>query len=248
MGHKYLSQELKQSLIRKTPRKVRGYKNEFVFKYKHLIESFTREDFLLYEKMNKICAGGLGRTKEYFLSQCVQRGITGPVLEMAKIKSEDLYAHQKLRQVVRHRWTDMIVYKKKIVNENPDKFWTHMARYIQKRCKDDNFELYSDWQGPEGIPVLVEFLKNLYEKQKHQCAISNENMILEIGSKDKKQNKASPDRKNSNKGYTPDNIWLVTWWVNNMKMDMSLITFWSRIRTLYTARYPITTLMDNHAT
>lgn len=239
MGYKSLPQKLKQSLIRKTPREVRGYKSELIFQYNDLLESFTYDDFVLYEKMNRLCAGGMGRTKEYFLSQCIQRGITGPVLEMAKVKAENLYVHQRLRQVIRHRWTDMCVYKKKVVNQDPDKFWTVMARHIQRRCITENFELHPEWSGAEGIPVLVEFLKNLYEKQKHQCAISNEKLILEIGSKDKKQNKASPDRKNSNKGYTPDNIWLVTWWVNNMKMDMSMLTFWRRIKTLHEARHPV---------
>lgn len=237
MGHKPLPQRLKQSLIRKTPRKVRSYNNELVLQYKDLIESFTHEDYLLYEKMNKLCGGGAGRTREYLLSQCIKREITGPVLEIAKVKADDLYAHQKLRQVIRHRWTDMSDYKTKTINEDPDKFWTRMARHIQRRCKDNNHELYLDWQGKEGVSVLVEFLKNQYEKQNHHCAISKELMILEIGSKNKKQNKVSPDRKNSNKGYTPDNIWLVSWWVNNMKMDMPMITFWRRIEKLYEARH-----------
>lgn len=239
MGYKPLPQQLKQSLIRKTPRTVRAYKNDLVLKHKDLIESFTHDDFLLYEKMNRLCAGGLGRTKEYLLNQCTSRGIIGPVLEIAKVKAQDLYTHQKLRQVIRHRWTNRSEYNKKTINRDPNKFWIRMARYTQRRCATENLELHPDWEGPEGISNLVEFLQNLYEKQKCRCAISNEEMILEIGNKDKKQNKASLDRKNSNKGYTPDNVWLVSWWVNNMKMDMSMITFWSRIKKLYEHRHNI---------
>ena len=40
----------------------------------------------------------------------------------------------------------------------------------------------------------------------------------------------------SNKGYTPSNLWFVTWWVNSMKMDMPMITFWKRVDTLAESR------------
>jgi hypothetical protein len=61
-------------------------------------------------------------------------------------------------------------------------------------------------------------------------------MTLTTGTRRTNGNKCSPDRKNSNKGYTPSNLWFVTWWVNSMKMDMPMITFWKRVDTLAESR------------
>jgi len=163
--------------------------------------------------------------------------VPGPVLELATIRSVDLLLHQKLLQVLRHRWTNLYEQRKDIINQDPDKFWFLMAGAIQRRSKDENYGLYPEWEGSKGREKLIEFLKDRFEKQSGMCAVSNELMTLTIGNKLKNSNKCSPDRKNSNNGYTPDNIWFVAWWVNGMKMDMSLITFWKRIATLYEARH-----------
>jgi hypothetical protein len=61
-------------------------------------------------------------------------------------------------------------------------------------------------------------------------------MTLKIGEIKKNPDKCSPDRKNSNKGYEPTNLWLVTWWANKMKMDVPMITFWKRIDILAQVR------------
>ena len=84
--------------------------------------------------------------------------------------------------------------------------------------------------------MLIDHLKDLYEKQNKCCAISKEQIVLQAGDKTRNPNKCSPDRKSSNKGYVPGNVWLVAWWVNVMKMDTSLITFWKRIDTLAEVR------------
>jgi hypothetical protein len=109
-----------------------------------------------------------------------------------------------------------------------------MARAIQRRCRTEGYVLHLEWQGADGLPNLIYWLKDRFEKQNGLCAISNTQMILQIGKKG--SNKCSPDRKNSNLGYTPDNLWLVTSWVNFMKLDMPLIVFYSKIEAIHLAR------------
>ena len=168
------------------------------------------------------------------LDLCIKNNITGPVLELATIRNNDLNAHQKLIQIIRSRWTTIYEHNVSKINNDPEKFWIRMGRSIQSRCKDENRELHPQWEGKEGLVLLVAFLKQLYEKQSGLCAVSRDVMMLEIGvGKGKQSNKCSPDRKDSNKGYTPDNIWLVTWWANHMKLDTPMVTFNKRIKMLY---------------
>jgi hypothetical protein len=232
VGRKQLTYHQRQQLFRKTPRSVSLYGNSLTENYQKLIESFTADDFRLYEKLMHTY-----KRRDAMMNHCHAQNMHGPVLELATIRSVDLLLHQKLLQVLRHRWTNLYEQRKDAINQDSNKFWFLMASGIQRRSKDENIELYSDWQGPQGREKLIEFLKDRYEKQHGICAVSNEPMTLTIGNKVKNANKCSPDRKNSNNGYTPDNIWFVAWWVNGMKMDMSLITFWKRIKTLYEARH-----------
>lgn len=233
-GRKQLSLNDRSKFFRSTPRLAKRYgrkegniKNE----YQQLLESFTSQDYQLYETL-------LNAHKRVasLLNYCKTNNVQGPVLELAIIRSQDLHAHQRLVQVLRYMWTDLGVARKAAVNADPNKFWNGMAIKIQQRCISENHELHPEWQGVEGRLVLVQFLKDLYKKQLGKCAISNVEMTLTIGTKKSNKNKCSPDRKSSNKGYTPNNLWLVTWWVNTMKMDLSIVEFWKKVDILAESR------------
>jgi hypothetical protein len=230
-GRKQLSYTERQKLFRSTPKEIRFYDNELVNTYLPLIESFKKEDYRLYERLIHAY-----KRVASMLAYCENRKVTGPVLELAIIRSKDLKLHQRLVQVLRHRWTNISDKWREEINQNSDKFWFNMAGQIQRRSKDENITLYPEWQGTEGRTLLIEFLKTQYEKQNRKCAISKEELSLTVGAKGKNPNKCSPDRKNSNLGYTPDNLWFVTWWANAMKMDMPMITFWKRVDVLSEAR------------
>jgi hypothetical protein len=231
VGRKQLTYNQRQKLFRKSPRDIRMYASSITENYQHLIKSFTIDDYQLYEKLMHAY-----KRTDAMMNYCHNRNVQGPILELATIRSTDLKVHQKLLQILRYIWTDLKEQNTNAINQDPNKYWFLMAGQIQRRCKDGNLELYPEWDGPQGREKLIEFLKDRFEKQNGICAVSNEPMTLTISTKSKNSNKCSPDRKNSNKGYTPDNIWFVAWWVNAMKMDMHLITFWKRIKILYEAR------------
>jgi hypothetical protein len=230
-GSKQLSFQDRKAIYRIKPKDLRYHSNNSINQYKKLILSMTRNDYIEYEKLLHTW-GTQGRKRQIMFDKCIELNISGPKLELARIRVNDLYAHQKIMGVIRNRWTKIHDIKKEQLNANPDKLWWNMARTIQKRCETEGYELYSEWHGLEGRQLLVDFLKKLFDDQTGLCAISRESIILQHSTRKSNSNKCSPDRKNSNKGYTPDNIWLVTWWVNAMKMDMSLITFWKRIDQL----------------
>ena len=231
VGRTQLTYSQRQKLFRKTPRSIRIYSNSLTENYQQLIESFTVTDYQLYEKLMHSC-----KRTDAMMKYCYNQSVQGPVLELATIRSIDLKLHQKVLQILRYKWTDIHKQNTDAINQDANKFWFLMSGQIQRRSRDENIELYPEWQGPQGREKLIEFLKDRYEKQNGICAVSNEPMSLTVGTKAKNANKCSPDRKNSNSGYTPDNIWFVAWWVNAMKMDMPMITFWKRIKTLYEAR------------
>ena len=222
-------------MVRKTPKQMAEYASPFVEEYRTLIESFTRNEYLQYEKLIHSW-GTPGRSRQVMLDLCTKNNIVGPVLELATIRNNDLSVHQKLIQIIRSRWTTIYEHNVEKINNDPEKFWDKMARSIQRRAKDDNRELHPNWEGKDGVINLVIFLKEQYVKQNGLCAISRDTMTLEIKiGKGKNTDKCSPDRKNSDKGYTPDNIWLVTWWANHMKSDSTMVTFKKRVRMLYNA-------------
>jgi hypothetical protein len=110
-------------------------------------------------------------------------------------------------------------------------------KFFDDFTEEEKIELYREWRGTDGRLKMITFFKKLYENQKGRCAVSNQPMTLTVGTRVKNSNKCSPDRKNSNKGYSPDNIWFVVWWVNAMKMDMPMITFWKRVDILAESRF-----------
>ncbi len=64
--------------------------------------------------------------------------------------------------------------------------------------------------------LTIEYIKNIYNNQEGRCALSGE--ILEIG--EWKERTISIDRIDSSKGYEIDNIQLVCWIINHMKVNL----------------------------
>lgn len=223
-NRKHLTYLERSKLWTHKPNDIRLYTNKLTDDHAPLIESFTKDDYQLYEKLLHAY-----KRVDPMLRYCELRNQQGPVRELALIRKQDLKLHQKLVQVLRHRWTRIAQVRKDAVNMDSDKFWFKMAGGIQRRCRDADYELDSAWTDRA---VLIDFLKAQYSKQKGQCAVSGEPLELAIGSKATNGNKCSPDRRNSNRGYKPGNVWLVCWWVNQMKMDMPMITLWKRIDIL----------------
>jgi len=233
-GRRQLTYHQRQQLFRDSPRTVRSFSCSLNENYQTLIESFTKDDYQSYEKLMHAF-----KRVDAMLKYCAIHKVQGPMLELATIRSHNLKLHQKLLQVLRHRWTDRPDMVKKSINRDADKFWIRMASSIQRRCIAKGYQISPEWVDNDdnnGRENLIKFLKNQYQKQQGKCAISKEAMTLTVGERGINRNKCSPDRKNSNKGYTPGNIWLVTWWANSMKMDMPMNMFWQKISVLSNAR------------
>lgn len=224
VGRKQMTYFERSKLFKSKPNEIRFYTNKLIDEHAPLIDSFTKTDYQLYEKLLHAY-----KRVDPMLHYCEHRNQQGPVRELALIRKQDLKLHQKLIQVLRHRWTRIAQVQKDAVNMDSDKFWFKMAGSIQRRCQDDNYKIDPTWTDRA---VLIDFLKAQYSKQEGLCAVSGEPLELAVGSKATNGNKCSPDRRNSNRGYEPGNVWFVCWWVNQMKMDMPMITFWKRIDIL----------------
>jgi hypothetical protein len=83
--------------------------------------------------------------------------------------------------------------------------------------------------------VSIEFLWDLYLKQKFKCAITGLEIILKPAIKNCNVNwdeiTASLDRKDSSKGYTNDNVWWVHKEVNRLKNNYSMdeLVYWCKL-------------------
>ena len=90
----------------------------------------------------------------------------------------------------------------------------------RSRAKIKNFDFNLD----------EDFIRDMFKKQNGKCAYSNMDISL-----DKNDNGElfSIDRIDSNKGYTKDNIALVTAYVNRMKLDWEYTDFLSVIKKIY---------------
>jgi hypothetical protein len=234
LGSKKISQPVKKQLQRKSARLVRSRRTTRTVLENHseLVESFTKEEYLKYEALHHKW-GSPGRKRQVLLSHLVEKGIEGPVLQLAEIRVHDLNLHQKLLQVLRYRWMDVSEYQKNKVNSDPNLFWHGMAVKLNRSKKERDINVSKKWEGNENKEELVNFLIKLYEKQNGKCAISGVTLELQLGTDKPLPNKCSLDRINSNNGYTPQNVWFVAWWVNAMKSDMSMDTFKERIKLLY---------------
>jgi hypothetical protein len=228
IGRKQLTYHDRKKLFRTTPRNIRTYSSTVVTsKFQHIIDSFTCEDYQMYEELLHY-----HKRPSSLTIYCQNNKVSQPISKLSELRESDQRAHQKVVQILRHKWTDKWETDTMLLNENEDKFWYRMAASIQRSIKDRNIDLHPEWQGANGRVILINFLKNKYKEQNGLCALTKEPMLLEIGIREKNERKCSPDRKNSNKGYTPDNFWFVVWWANAMKMDMPLDVFRKRIKIL----------------
>jgi hypothetical protein len=220
-----------KNLRRLKPKTIRQYKSKFVEQYNYLIDGFTREEYVEYERIYVLFAKS---KPEVLLNYVNMHGYTGIILEMAQLRANDRIAHQRVIGRVRHRWTNLYAYQVDKMNDDANQLWIKIARSVQKNSKGrEDKKIYNEWEGKEGLPKLVQFLKELYEKQDGKCAITGEKMVLAIDSNKRvTKEKCSVDRKYSTKGYTPDNIWLVSYWVNVMKSDMTLKEFWGKAKII----------------
>ena len=234
LGCKKMNLSLKRTLVRTTVRKTkeRPTAGTILEMYGELVSSFTKQDFTDYEKLHRSW-GTPGRKKHIMLEIALRNKMSEPVCALAKIRAEDLMHHQKILQVLRNRWLNLVEHKKNIVNNNPELFWLGMANKLSRVSKErKGIKISSAWTEVESRGELVTFLKELYEKQDGKCAITGVTLELEIGTKKPKPNKCSLDRIDSNRGYYKSNVWFVAWWVNAMKSDMTMDTFQDRIRIL----------------
>jgi hypothetical protein len=231
----------KKRLYRNKPKSVRVYNTDFANKYRDLVESFSREQFIEYDQL--VDKWGKGRERSILTNKIKELNITeGPVYNMIILRETNLADHKKAKAMLYNRWTSIYDHRKKLVNLDENKIWYKMASNIQRRCNVSKIQLFKEWDGEEGRQLLADFLKNLYNKQEKLCAITKELITMETGSGRgtlSTDNKCSVDRKNSNKGYTPDNIWITAWWVNNMKSDMSLVKFYKRVKIIADAKLKI---------
>ena len=79
------------------------------------------------------------------------------------------------------------------------------------------------------LSITQEQVETLVSKQNNKCVYTNKELIWEYNNNDK----PSIDRINSNKGYTIDNIQLVTKIVNQMKSDLNENSFLEIIKNIY---------------
>lgn len=68
--------------------------------------------------------------------------------------------------------------------------------------------------------ITIDFIFDLFKKQKGKCFYSGTKMTSEIG-----RTGISIDKKTPEHGYIEDNVVLTTWLVNNMKRDLTAEQF-----------------------
>ena len=230
---KVLTEALKKNLGRTTTRKIknRDVTGTVLEKHQTLIDSFNKDNYTQYEKLHHKW-GSPGRKRQVMLDIIIKENIQGPVKELAELRVNDLNVHQKILQILRYRWLNKKEHDKEKVNNNSDLFWKNKATKMLQ-SNNRKIEVSKTWQD---IEVLTSFLKKLYAKQNGKCAISGMPLELQVGVGKPNPNKCSVDRIDSNRGYNHRNVWLVCWWVNQMKMDTPLDAFKERIKILYEAQ------------
>ena len=233
MGSKKMSGVLKNKLYRNSKREMRNRDTAgtVLEKYNILVDSFDKTNYAEYEKLHRKW-GTPGRKRQVMLDIAIKENIQGPVRELAELRVNDLSEHQKILQILRYRWLNIKEYEKEKVNNDAELFWKGKAIKMLRGDSRRKITVSKTWD----VSELTSFLKKLYEKQNGKCAISGMPLELQIGTGKPNPNKCSVDRINSNRGYNHRNVWLVCWWVNQMKMDTTMNIFKERIKILYEAQ------------
>ena len=202
--------------------------------HKTLIESFTKIDFETYEYYYHKW-GNPGHKRPKLVAVMEAQQVSGPPLELARLRLINAYDHQKVWQSIRYRWTDLYSYHRHQTNLNQDAVWKKLARGVFSRMQEFPRMHSSEWGDTRGkiIESLVAFFKQKFESQNKLCAISNVPLEIAIGVD--VENKCSIDRIDSSKPYTKNNIQLVAYWANVMKLDTPLNQFLERVALIHKA-------------
>jgi len=235
LGSKKINFIHRKNVLRNSPKKVnsKGGRSQLIIKYESLLDSFQKEDIEQYELWLRKW-GTPGRKRHILIEYLDKQNIkSGPCRELAEIRVSDLSLHQKLLALLRYRWYDQDIVEKKKVNNDSDLFWARLAKRILTNNKKRNVYISEKWKTFTGRENLISHLKFLYDKQKGKCAISGCDLELKLGINNPLPNLCSVDRINSSNGYTKQNMWLVAWWVNQMKFDTDLNTFKENIKQIY---------------
>lgn len=238
MGSKPLSVETRRAMQRKKANSIRDYTldGSVTTVYKTLIDSFTKSDFETYEYYYKKW-GSPGRKRPALVEAMEKRQVFGPPFELAKLRLESAYTHQKVWQCIRYRWTNLYSYHQTRINSNQDSVWVKLARSVFSRMQEVPRLHSSEWGNTkdEVIKSLVICFKKKFDSQDKLCAISKVPLELAIGTD--VENKCSIDRIDSSKPYTKKNIQLVAFWANVMKLDTPLDQFLERIELIHKANH-----------
>ena len=74
------------------------------------------------------------------------------------------------------------------------------------------------------LSITIEFVWELFEKQGRKCALSGLPLEIPVSDKSRREDitrfNASLDRKDSSKGYTPENVQWIHKVINKMKMEL----------------------------
>ena len=208
--------------IKDEKKQVRNYNH----KHKEFVESITLQDFLDLEEWMKYFGNGGRPTKEnVMLAEADIRNYNENLQILMRIRFKDKFQFRKFYQMIRYRYTD---YEQQIIenNWNEDAKWRQIAHGVISSASKGRCTIHHEWDNSR--LKVIEFLKQLYQKQSGKCAISNLSMTFDRNC----EYAVSVDRIDSNIGYHPDNIHLTCWWVNRMKLDWHLEDFRSKVRLL----------------
>jgi len=104
-------------------------------------------------------------------------------------------------------------------HKNTDSPYWEGGKFVSK-------QLYTAWKWSAQrrkieFLVSIEELEALFEKQGGECVFTGVELVFPKNSRESTLGTASPDRIDSNKPYTVDNIQWVHKTINKMKMDMT---------------------------
>lgn len=105
-------------------------------------------------------------------------------------------------------------YREKLDNEDPVKaILQNMLWDSRKRAKQRGLEHSLD----------IDFLFSIFTDT---CPICGVDLLWKRGTRKPQDNSPSLDRIDSTKGYTPDNVWLISYRMNRIKNDATLHELW----------------------
>jgi hypothetical protein len=218
-----------KSLTNKAPRKTKAYTSEINTQYGSLINAIQPADYQIY--MNYYNAYGTpGRKRQFMLNKMVQDGINGIPLQLATIRVNDLYEHQRIMQMLKLRWTRLYDYTTDRDNISTEKFWDAVSVKVYNLNTEGKAFLYPAWDPLISRIALAEYLTHLYDTQKGKCKLTNQQLMPLKGASENE--KCAIVLIDSNLGYVPNNIILVAEWVKDLLGDYTLDQFKQKLLLL----------------